>query len=140
MKASLFAAVLLCAAGVAAAQAPAPNPHNAAAWQAKRMDRLATLLDLNDGQKAQVQTVLQEERAKAMQTFQQAKASGTRPTPDQMRTTHQQLKAETLQKLSTVLTESQLKKFQILEEDHHPHGFRHHGGPPPAAPASSSGT
>src|SRR5690349_22035161 len=102
MKASLFAAALLCVAGVAAAQAP--NPQKAAAREAQRMDRLAILLDLNDGQKAQVQTVLEEERAKMQALFQQAKAAGTRPTPDQMRSTRQQMKAETVQKLSTVLT------------------------------------
>jgi len=129
MRATLFAAVLLCAVGVAAAQAP--NPQKAGAREAQRMDRLATLLDLNDGQKAEVQTVLEEERAKVQALFQQAKASGTRPTRDQMRANHEQLKAETLQKLSTVLTESQLKKFQILEEDHGPRGFRGPHGPPP---------
>ena len=134
MKASLFAAFLLCAVGVAAAQAP--NPQKAAAREAQRMDRLATLLDLNDGQKAQVQTVLQEEHAKMQQLFEQAKASGTRPTPDQMRANHEQMKAETLQKLSTVLTELQLKKFQIIEEGHHQRGFRRPHGPPPPPPSS----
>ena len=132
MKASFFAAILLCAMGAAVAQAP--NPQKAAAHEAARMDRLAILLDLNDGQKAQVQTVLEEERAKIQATFEQAKASGTRPTPEQMRANREQLKAETLQKLSTVLTESQLRKLQILgfgfgggPRD----GFRRHGPPPP---------
>ncbi len=103
------------------------------------MDRLATLLDLNDGQKAQVQTVLQEEHAKAMQAFQASKASGTRPDWQQMKAAHDQAKAETEQKLSTVLSPVQLKKFQLLEEQEH--GPRRHGphGPPPGAPAASSG-
>ena len=130
MKSSLFAALVLCAAGAAAAQAP--NPHDAAAFEAQHMERLATLLDLNDGQKAQVQTVLEEEHAKAKQLFDQAKASGTRPTREQMKASHDQMKAETLQRLTTVLTASQLKKFQILEDDHHgPRGFHPHGPPPP---------
>jgi hypothetical protein len=102
------------------------------------MDRLAILLDLNDGQKAQVQTVLEEEHAKMQALFQQAKASGTSPTPDQMRANHQQVKADTLQKLSTVLTESQLKKFQILEEGHGRRGFRRPHGPPPPPPSSGA--
>jgi len=136
MKASLFAAVLLCAVGVAAAQVP--NSQKAAAREAQRMDRLATLLDLNDGQKAQLQTVLEEQRAKMQALFQQARASGTHPTRDQMRANHEQMKAETLQKLSTVLTESQLKKFQILEEDHGPRGFRRPHGPPPPPPSSGT--
>ena len=134
MKVSLFAAVL-CVAGVATAQPPnPPTPQQQAAHEAQRMDRLATLLDLNDGQKAQVQTILQEEHAKAMQAFEQAKASGTRPTREQMKASHEQMKAETAQKLSTVLTPAQLKKFQVLEQSEF--GRPHHGphGPPPGAP------
>jgi hypothetical protein len=100
------------------------------------MERLATLLDLNDGQKAQVQSVLEEEHAKGMQLFDQRKASGTRPTAEQMKAAHEQMKAETLQKLGTVLTASQLKKFEILEEPERGFGGPRHGGPhgpPPAA-------
>ncbi len=138
MKRSLFAAVLLCAA-VAVAQPPnPPNPPTAAqraAHEAERMDKLAILLDLNDGQKAQVQTVLQAEHAKAMQLFQQQRAAGTRPTREQMKAIHDQRTAETTQQLSTVLTASQLKKFQILEQQEHgPRGGPH--GPPPGAPPS----
>ncbi len=136
MKASLFAAVLLCAVGMAAGQVP--NSQKAAAREAQRMGRLAALLGLNDGQKAQLQTVLEEQRAKMQALFQQARASGTHPTRDQMRANHEQMKAETLQKLSTVLTESQLKKFQILEEDHGPRGFRRPHGPPPPPPSSGT--
>jgi hypothetical protein len=138
MKASILTAVLLCAVGAAAAQTPNTNG-GAPDHGAQRMERLAVLLDLNDGQKAQVQTVLQEEHAKAMQFFQQAKASGTRPTPQQMQAQHQQMQAETLQKLSTVLTESQLKKFQVLQQEHGgPRGFHHQGPPPSSAPANGT--
>ena len=43
------------------------------------MDKLATLLDLTDAQKAQVQTILQAEHAQMKAAFEQAKASGTKP-------------------------------------------------------------
>ncbi|HEY4213789.1 MAG TPA: hypothetical protein VGM84_20110 [Steroidobacteraceae bacterium] len=136
MKSSLFAALLLSVAGAAAAQAPSfANGHpNAAAFEAKRMDRMAILLDLNDGQKAAVQTILDEERAKAQAQFTQFKSSGTRPTPQQMKALRDQLKAETLQKLTPVLTADQLKKFQVLEPQGP--GRRWHHGPPPPPPAN----
>lgn len=141
MKSSLLAALVLCAAASLTAQpATPPTAQQRAAFEARRMDRLATLLDLNDGQRAQVQTILQEAHAQGMQALEQAPASGTRPTREQMKAAHAQMKAETEQKLSTVLTPSQLKKFQLLEEDGPRHGPRWRDGPhgpPPAAPAGT---
>ena len=64
MKSSLVALVLLCGAGVAFAQAPPdqpPGPPNAA----HQLDRLATLLDLTDTQKAQVKAILDAHPAEA---------------------------------------------------------------------------
>lgn len=138
MKSSLFAALLLSVAGVAAAQAPSSTNGrpNAAAFEAKRMNRMAILLDLNDGQKAAVQTVLDEERAKAKAQFEQFKLSGTRPTREQMKAQHDALKAETLQKLTPILTADQLKKFQALEPEGPGPGARWHHGPPPPPPAN----
>jgi hypothetical protein len=81
------------------------------------MDNLATLLDLNDTQKAQVQAILQEEHAKMKASFEQAKASGTRPDWQQMKALHQQLQQQTLQKLAPVLSATQLKKFQIIQQE-----------------------
>jgi Spy/CpxP family protein refolding chaperone len=143
MKSSLFAAIAVCAVAVAAAQPPnPPSPQQQAAWEAKRMDRLAILLDLNDGQKAQVQSILDAERAKAKEQFAQFKASGTRPTREQMKAAHEQMKADTQQQLSSVLTPAQLKKFEVLGEGFRPHHhFRGpHGAPPNTAPPASSGT
>ena len=144
MKSSLIAAIAVCAAAVAAAQpSNPPTPQQQAAWEAKRMDRLAILLDLNDGQKAQVQSILDAERAKAKEAFAQFRSSGTRPTREQMKATHDQIKADTQQQLSTVLTPVQLKKFEVLGAGFRPHHhFRGpHGAPPnTAAPPSSSTT
>ena len=46
-----------------------------------------------------------------------------------MKATHQQMQAETIQKLTPVLSAAQLKKFQVLEQMEHQHF--HHRGPPP---------
>jgi Spy/CpxP family protein refolding chaperone len=138
MKSSLLALVLLCGAGVAFAQAPPdhpPGPPN----QAHQLDRLATLLDLTDTQKAQVKTILDAEHAKMRAQFQAAQASGTKPTFEEMRAARQQARAATVQQLTPVLTASQLKKFQVLlEEERGPHGRGPHGpasgDAPPASP------
>ena len=132
MKAATFVALALLCGGAAFAQTSPPAAPNAA----KHMDNLATLLDLTDAQKMQVQTILQEEHAKMKASFEQAKASGTKPDWQQMHALHQQLEQETLQKLTPVLSATQLKKFQIIAEQmHHAHGM-HHGAPGDAAAAT----
>ena len=125
MKTAILALTLLCAGAAYAQSAPPAAPH--AADAARHMDDLATLLDLTDGQKAQVQTILQEEHAKMRQSFEQAKASGTHPDWQQMKALHEQTQQETVQKLSTVLSATQLKKFQIIQREMHAH-MRHHMG------------
>jgi uncharacterized HAD superfamily protein len=128
MKAIVFALTALWA-GALLAQAPASPQHTA------HLEKLATLLDLTDAQKTQVQAVLQEEHAKMRAAHEQAVASGTKPDLQQMQALHQQIQQETLQKLTPVLSAEQLKKFQTLQEMHgemmHHHG---HGGPPGATP------
>jgi len=71
MKATVMTVALLLA-GAAYAQTPPPPPP--APNAARHMDDLATLLDLNDTQKAQVQSILQEQHAKM-------KAASSRPGP-----------------------------------------------------------
>jgi len=129
MKRILLTTALLWAA-VAFAQAPASHEENAA----HRMDNLAVLLDLTDSQKTSVQAVLQEEHAKMKAFHEQAQASGTRPTHEQMRSQLDQIQQETLSKLSSVLDASQLKKFQIILQERM-HGGWHHHGPPPGGEA-----
>jgi hypothetical protein len=124
MKATVLTLAVLCA-GAAYAQTPPPAAHAAAA--AHHMDDLATLLDLTDAQKAQVQTILQEEHAKMKQSFEQAKASGTEPDWQQMKALHEQMQQETLQKLSSVLSATQLKKFQVIQQEMHAHMGHHMG-------------
>ena len=138
MKATVLTLSLLCA-GAAYAQAPAPAPSGHAAEAARHLDDLATLLDLTDKQKAEVQSVLQEQHAKMKQSFEEARASGTKPDWQQMKALHEQLQQETLQKLTPVLSASQLKKFEIIQQamGHHmghgmPHGQSGSTAPAPA--------
>ena len=132
MKATVFTLALLWA-GALWAQTPAAPPSHAAA----HLDKLATLLDLTDAQKTQVQAVLQEEHAKVRAAHEQAMTSGAKPDWEQMKSLHEQIKQETLQKLTPILSEAQLKKFQALQELHgemmHEH-FGHGGHPPADAP------
>jgi ribulose bisphosphate carboxylase small subunit len=132
MKASILALAALLFTGAVCAQT-APPP--AAASRTSHMDDLATLLDLTEAQKAQVQSILQEEHAKMKESFEQAKASGTRPDWQQMHALHEQIQQETLQKLTPVLSATQLKKFQIIQKAMHGHGRFGHGGPPAGASA-----
>src|ERR1700752_1482269 len=128
MKASVFAPALRCGAPVVFAQ----SSPSASGREANHMNNLATLLDLTDAQKVQVQAILQQEHAKMKEAFEQAKSSGTKPDWQQMKALHQQIQQETLQKLTPVLSATQLKKFQVLSQMHHRGHFGH------GAPAGSS--
>jgi len=131
MKASVLALALLCVSPVFAQTSP-----QASSREATHFENLATLLDLTDAQKPQVQAILQAEHAKVQAAFEQAKASGTKPDWQQMKALHQQIQQETLQKLTPVLSATQMKKFQIIAQAMHEHGHGHfgHGGPPESAP------
>ena len=130
MKASLLAVAALWV-GVALAQAPdappggGPGPGGRHESPAEHMDHLATLLDLTDAQKTQVQAVLEEEHTKMKAQHDQAEASGTKPTFEQMKAAHEQAQQDTLTKLTPILTPAQLKKFQVLMAEHGPPGRPH---------------
>jgi Spy/CpxP family protein refolding chaperone len=128
MKISV-AAVAALWMGVAIAQAPdtpvGPGPGFRHESPAEHMDHLATLLDLTDQQKAQVQTILDAQRAKMKAERDAAQASGQRPTFEQMKAAHDQLRQDTLAKLTPVLSPAQLKKFQVLMEERGPPGGPH---------------
>ena len=138
MKSGFLALVLLFGVSVAFAQAPS-EPPSGPPDAAHQLDRLTTLLDLTDTQKAQVKTILDAEHAKMRAQFQAAKASGTKPSFDEMRAARQQSHEERIQLLTPVLTASQLKKFKVLMEEEPgprgrgPHG-PHSGDAPPASP------
>ena len=129
MKASFLALAVLWV-GAAIAQAPAspdgggPGPGGGGRHEspAQRLDNLATLLDLTDAQKTQVQAVLEAEHAKMKAAREQAQASGQKPTFEQMKATHEQVQQDTLTKLTPILTPAQLKKYQVLMAQHGPGG------------------
>src|SRR5580693_3102807 len=129
MKGRYFALALLCVVSSAIAQSPPQGPPKGGSEH--QLERLTTLLDLTDTQKAQVKTILDAEHAKMRAQFESAQASGTKPSFEEMRAARQQARAATVQQLTPVLTASQLKKFQVLmEEEHGPHGRGRHGPPP----------
>ena len=111
--------------GIALAQAPAtpvPGPGS------ERMDRMALLLDLDAYQKTEVEKVLKAHHEKVRAEREAARASGTRPSREEMqakRTEHQQ---ELRTQLSGILNETQLKKFEALRESRGPGLGRHHHG------------
>ena len=130
MKARYLAVAVLWV-GAAMAQAPdstggGPGPgggHHES--PAQRMDNLATLLDLTDAQKTQVQAVLEAEHAKMKALHDQAEASGQKPTFDQMKAAHEQAQQDTVTKLTPILSPAQLKKFQVLMAERGPPGRPH---------------
>jgi Spy/CpxP family protein refolding chaperone len=130
MKTTLLAVAVMWV-GAAAAQAPdtaaggGPGPRFRHETPAEHLDHLATLLDLTDAQKAQVQTILAEQHSKMKALREQARASGQRPSFEQMRAEHQQMQQETLARLTPVLSPAQLKKFQVLMEEKGPPGRPH---------------
>jgi Spy/CpxP family protein refolding chaperone len=135
MRGRHFALALLCVVSAAIAQSPPHEPANGGGG--RQLERLTTLLDLTDAQKARVKTILEAEHAKMRAQFESAQASGTKPSFEQMRAAREQMRAETVQQLTPVLTPAQLKKFEVLMEEHHGQGRGPHG-PPPAGDAPSA--
>lgn len=124
MRHSVALVAMLCLAGTALAQAPAPSGAHAdgqakrqqseqewqqerARMQARRMDRLAELLDMTAAQRQQVQTILAAERTRMQQAMKQAMEAA--------RAAH----AETVTKLGQVLSPAQMKKLKLLMPERH---------------------
>lgn len=80
------------------------------------MDRMALLLDLDAYQKTEVEKILKEQHEQRRADFDAARASGIRPSRDEMKAKREQSKQELHAKLSSVLNETQLKKFEALRE------------------------
>lgn len=112
MKIRVIATALMCvAAGSALAEPPGPPPGGPG-----NLDRMAVLLDLDAGQQVAVKKVFEEQREQMQALRQQAKASDTRPTREQMRARHEQMQKETKEKLRGVLSDTQMKKFEALTD------------------------
>lgn len=118
------ARVALIAAAMLASAVALAGPHQG--HQGPDMDRMATLLDLNDSQKAEVQKILNEQHEKFEAKHQELQASGTKPTREEREKFHEEMKQEMTTKLQGVLTPEQIKKFDALMD--HPHGPPHGQG------------
>ena len=109
------------ATGVALAEAPAATPRG------PDMDRMALLLDLNAYQKTEVEKVLKEQHEQMRAARETARASGERPSREEMKARHKQSRQELQTKLSGILDETQMKKFAALREGRGRGPGRHHG-------------
>jgi Spy/CpxP family protein refolding chaperone len=97
------------------------------------IDRLAILLDLDPYQKNQVQAVLTAQRDAVKAERQQQRASGQRPSFEEMRAKRQANEDAIVGQLRNVLSDSQITKLKVLMEP--PHGGRGpHNGPPGSTP------
>jgi Spy/CpxP family protein refolding chaperone len=124
------AIALLCASGAVLAQT-APEPPSSwhgeqhHAWEQRmeqhRMERLTVLLDLTPAQEQKVKTILSAEHARMRQSVEQAM--------QQVREAHRAVRKDTVDKLSTVLSPAQMKKFNALmpERGMMMHGMMMHG-------------
>jgi len=131
MKRYLVALAAMAWLGTAYAQSPPPRPD-----PEKFLERLTVVLDLDDYQRAEVKKVLEAQRAKMQTQREQFKASGERPSREQMRAAHEAMKQETEQALSSVLTADQLKKFDAFMADRGPPGGHPPRGPQPDSDSS----
>jgi periplasmic protein CpxP/Spy len=111
--------VALMAAALLASAVALAGPHEGG-HPGPDMDRMATLLDLNDSQKAEVQKIFNEQHEKLDAKHQELKAAGTKPTREEREKFHEEMKQEMTTKLQGVLTPEQMKKFDALMD--HPRG------------------
>jgi protein CpxP len=110
-RVALIAAAMLASAVALAHPDGPPGPD---------MDRMATLLDLNDSQKAEVQKIFTEQHEKLKAAHDQAHSSGTKPTREERARFHEEMKQDMNTRLQAVLTPEQMKKFEALMD--HPRG------------------
>ena len=113
MKArAIVAATLLLVAGSALAEA---------AWSpsgrgAPDLERLAILLDLDEGQKVAVKQVMDEQMQRRQEAWKKIQESQARPSREEMRVQHGQMRKETIEKLRPILSDQQMTRFEALAD------------------------
>ena len=113
LKTRLIAGALMLMSGVAlAADGPRPG------MPGPRMDieKLEILLDLDAYQKQEVQKILEAQHAAMRAKREELRASQTRPSREEMFAQREAAQKETRAKLEKLLSEQQLKKFDVLME------------------------
>ena len=131
MKRLTFAlSALLLTSYAAHAQTPPPGgpPRGGPPFE-----RIAQALNLDETQKPEVKRILEELRAKHAAEREKFRASGTRPTPEQMQAQMQADDAALLTQLQGVLRTDQLDKWKQLQEQRRQH-MKQMGPPPDGAP------
>lgn len=112
--------VTLVASAADPAPGPGPGPRGHGPNRAEYLDKVTLLLDLNAGQKVQLQQILDEQheqmRTQMQALREQAQTSGKRPDFEQMQQQRLQAEKELVDKLRPVLSDVQLKKFEVLRE------------------------
>ncbi|MFL6547825.1 MAG: hypothetical protein ACJ8OJ_03975 [Povalibacter sp.] len=92
------------------------EPHGPPPGGSRDIERLAILLDLDEGQKTSVKQVLDEQSKERSQLWAKAKESQTRPSHEEMHAQHEKMRQETIEKLRPILSDQQMTKFQALTE------------------------
>jgi Spy/CpxP family protein refolding chaperone len=98
---------------------------------APAIERMAEELNLDATQRAEVQRILEEQRARHETERKALAATGQRPSREEMQQIRQQHDEELRLALSGILTSDQLAKFTAMQAERREH-MRH--GPPPGAP------
>jgi hypothetical protein len=116
----ILSLVTLVAGAADKGTAPDTVSHGPGPNRADYLDKVTLLLDLDAGQKVQVQQFLDEQRREMRTQMQalreQAQTSGKRPDFEQMQQQRAQAEKDLLDKLRPVLSDVQLKKFEALRE------------------------
>jgi hypothetical protein len=87
-----------------------------AAGPARNIEDLAGLLGLDEGQKAQVKAALDQQQAQLEEFAKEVRASGQDAPFEQVQATMTRLQKATHERLSGILTDAQLEKFDALEQ------------------------
>ena len=110
MKTRLLATCALLALSAAAL---AESPHGPPPGRFD-IDQLEVLLDLDAYQKAEVQRILDSQREAMQAKREQLRESKTRPSFEEMQKEREAARTATRTKLEKLLSEQQLKKFDVL--------------------------
>lgn len=113
MKTRLLATgLLLVMSGVALANRPPPGGPP----PGFDINKLEVLLDLDAYQKQEVQKILDTQRDTMRAKREQARSSNTRPSFEEMQKEREAAQTATRAQLAKILSEQQLKKFDVLNE------------------------
>jgi Spy/CpxP family protein refolding chaperone len=117
--------VLIAAASLLAFPLMAqPRPDGGGRPPGPPIERIAQDLGLTDAQKASVQKIFEQQRAKREAARAEFERSGTRPTPEQRQARMEQDRAEMRKSLATVLTPEQLDKLETTMRERRGPGGR----------------